>query len=87
MHKYQVAEAVSSVQAALDQVKAQAKVTQRALDEAQRNIAALQGILGAQARHKPVHNQFYCKGISTLAVHSASIACSGIFSTAALLTH
>ena len=51
--------AASSLQAALDQVKAQAKVTQRALDEAQRNIAALQGILGAhgtaQARHNSMH--------------------------------
>jgi hypothetical protein len=64
--------AVFLVQAALDEVKAQAKVTQRALDEAQRNIAALQGILGAQISSQAVPNAqspIYCNGISTLYIY------------------
>lgn len=93
VHEYQVAHAVSSAQAALDQVKrkAQAKVTQRAMDEAQRNIAALQGILGAQARRKHMHNStardciMNCNGISTYS--GASVTCPGMLRTAALLTH
>jgi hypothetical protein len=37
-------------------VKAQAKVMQRALDAAQHDITALQGILGAPARkHNPIY--------------------------------
>ena len=72
--------AVSCVQAALDQVKAQVKVMQRTLDEAQRNIAALQGILGVQSsRRNPVHTtQIAVTTACCTYAHSASSICYGM---------